>query len=140
MAGCAHPALLVIAATVFTYQAFAAHRVGEIRPYDSMVQVDGLFIAWPPRMLLNYARSQDEAKRVNAPLRDRIEQLVLAQTSEASKNWTNSNPLTWHQNSLDIIGQSKTGQVATYGDTLTRGCRVESNASRSSDQPARDSQ
>ena len=113
------PALLVIAAIVFTYQAFSAHRVGEIRPYDSMIQVDGRFIAWPPRMLLDYARSQDEAKRVNAPPRDGIEQLVLAQANEASEKWTNWNPLPWHQNSLNIIGQSKTGQVATYGDMLS---------------------
>jgi hypothetical protein len=55
------PALLVVVAVVFTYQALAHHRVSEIRPYDSVSQLGGT-LGWPWQAMKENAKDERETE------------------------------------------------------------------------------
>ncbi len=55
------PALLIVVATVFTYEALAYHRVNEIRPYDSVSQLGGT-LGWPWPAMKENAKEERETE------------------------------------------------------------------------------
>lgn len=83
------PVLLVVVAVIVTYQAFAYHRVNEIRPYDSVSQIDRVVVL--PWQLKQYTEKNDRESTprewMNAFLTVRDDSIAASASSIFGRLW-----------------------------------------------------
>lgn len=116
------PALLVVAAFVVTYQAFAYHRVNEIRPYDSLHRVGDhrVHLPIPHQMDADLAR----LPLSTATARVKLENALLGKSRHTPEELSGLIQNPWRLNAFQMLGPSEPASGATYHNMLVADVRL----------------
>jgi hypothetical protein len=116
------PALLIVAAFVVTYQAFASHRVNEIRPDDSMHRVGEhrVHLPIPHQMDADLAR----LPLSTATARRKLENALLGKGKQTPEELSGLIQNPWRLNAFQMLGPSKPASGATYQAMLAADARL----------------
>ena len=112
------PALLIVAAVVFTYQAMAYHRVNEIRPYDSGTQLGA--VIGLRRQLKEDAEYDD--REINP--RRSMEYFMTARTDGDAADLSGILDPVWHARTQFRQTQMRSGTLFAYGRMLMRDAKL----------------
>ncbi len=112
------PALLVIVAMVFSYQALARHRTSEIRPYDSLTQTVS-FASPPHTTVKNPLQSTPKWAGYTVP-RQWMKETLQGDPASVPRRMR----YPWLRNTSPLIGQPRDFPVRTYSSMLIADARL----------------
>lgn len=110
------PLLLIVVATVFTYQALAYHRVNEIRPYDSASRL-GSTLGLPWQAMKGQFAEEPQTPR-REWLREWMEDALNAQNHENEASVSSSLRRPWDENSQRLRTRLQAGAAGGYWNML----------------------
>lgn len=116
------PVLLVVAAVVFSYQAFAYHRAHEIQPYDSAYRAHDLLFS--PDHMLRYAKRIGTSWRLHTSPRQWIEDALVTQDDDTFSLYPHYFAHPWRDNTHVFFRTSNAPEVKCYSEMLVGEARL----------------